>query len=79
MKRIKAACLLQTIHFSLKEDVPHDVAVRGVQDELAHFKNMLDRNRTKYRIIDEAVQPDGSIIVRLKKQYNSYSCEGYMD
>ncbi len=79
MKRIKAACLLQTIHFSLKEDVPHDVAVRGVRDELAHFKNMLDRNRTKYRIIDEAVQPDGSIIVRLKKQYNSYSCEGYMD
>ena len=79
MKRIKAACLFQTIHFTLKDDVPHDAAVRGVHDELAHFKSMLDRNRTKYRIIDESEQPDGSIIVRLKRQYNSYSCGEYMN
>ena len=64
MKRIKAACLFQTIHFTLKDDVPHDAAVRGVHDELAHFKSE---------------QPDGSIIVRLKKQYNSYSCDEYMN
>lgn len=59
--------------------MPHDAAVRGVHDELAHFNSMLDRNRTKYRIIDESEQPDGSIIVRLKKQYNSYSCDEYMN
>ena len=27
MKRVLAACFLQTLHFQLKEDMPHDVAV----------------------------------------------------
>lgn len=39
MKRIKSACLLQTIHFQLKEDIPHEAAVRGVREELEHYKN----------------------------------------
>lgn len=30
MKRIHSACLLQTLHFQLKEDIPHDAAVRTV-------------------------------------------------
>ena len=78
MKRIKAACLLQTVQFTLKEDVPHDMAVRGVREELSHFKNMLERNHTRYMILDESEQPDGSIVVHLKKQYNSYNCDEYM-
>lgn len=28
MKRIKAACICQTLHFQLKEDVAHDYAVQ---------------------------------------------------
>ena len=28
MKRIKEACICQTLHFMLKEDVGHDYAVR---------------------------------------------------
>lgn len=79
MKRIKSACLYQTIHFQLKEDVPHDVAVRGVRDELDHYKAQLTRNHTRYKVVDESVQPDGSIMLRLKKQYNSYNCDEYMD
>ena len=78
MKRIKSACLLQTIHFQLKEDIPHETAVRGVREELEHYKNQLTRNRTCYQIVDEAVQPDGSILLRIKKQYNSYNCDEYM-
>ena len=27
---------------------------------------------------DEAEQPDGSIIIHIKKQYNNHSCEEYM-
>ena len=30
MKRIKAACLCQTLHFQLKEDLEHDYAVKAV-------------------------------------------------
>ena len=32
MKRIKAACICQTLHFQLKEDVAHDYAVQLVHE-----------------------------------------------
>ena len=79
MKRIKAACLLQTIHFQLKDDLGHAAAVRAVKEELAHYKAQLERNRTKYQIVDEAEQADGSIIIHIKKQYNNHNCDEYMD
>ena len=78
MKRIKSACLLQTIHFQLKEDVEHAAAARAVREEVAHYKAQLDRNRTKYEIVDESVQPDDSILIHIKKQYNYHDCSEYI-
>jgi hypothetical protein len=78
MKRIKAACLLQTIHFQLKDDLGHAAAVKAVKDELEHYKVQLERKNTKFQIVDETEQPDGSIIVHIKKQYNNHSCDEYM-
>ncbi len=37
MKRIKYACLEQTIHFRLKEDIVHDEAVRLVREEVKNY------------------------------------------
>ena len=79
MKRIKAACLEQTICFTLKEDLAHAEAVRYVQAEYEHYLAQMDRNRTQYRILEKTEQPDGSLLVRLKKQYNSYDCSPYMN
>ncbi len=79
MKRIKAACICQTLHFMLKEDLPHDEAVRLVQAELAQYKTTLARNRTQYRIIDESAQADGSILVKVIKQYNNSPVGDYLD
>lgn len=79
MKRIKEACLLQTVHFQLKEDLPHDAAVQAVRAEVEHYKTQLDRSRTRYQITEEAEQPDGSILIHIKKQYNNHSCGAYMD
>ena len=79
MKRIKEACLLQTIHFQLKENLEHDAAVQAVRAEVEHYKTQLDRSRTRYQITEEAEQPDGSILIHIKKQYNSHSCGAYMD
>lgn len=79
MKRIKYACLEQTIHFMLKEDVRHEDAVRGVQDDVKAYKMHLDRSRTKYRILSEETQEDGSVIVKIKKQYNAYDVGDYLD
>ena len=46
MKRIQAACICQTVHFLLKEDISHDLAVHQVQEEAAQYKRTLERNRT---------------------------------
>lgn len=74
MKRIKSACLIQAIHFLLKDDIGHAAAAREVKEEFEHYKSMMERNHTKYEVVEEKIQPDDSIIVTIKKQYNSYDC-----
>lgn len=79
MKRIKSACICQTLHFMLKEDTAHDYAVKLVREEVEQYKRTLDRNRTQYKILDEAEQPDGSILVKVIKQYNSSPVGDYLN
>lgn len=79
MKRVKAACICQTLHFMLKEDIPSDYAKELVVKEYEQYKLTLDRNHTKYKIVDEAKQDDGSIIIKVIKQYNSSPVGEYLD
>lgn len=79
MKRIQSACLNQTIHFQLKEDVEHKLAVEQVRQEYAHYKQLLERNRTQYKILEETEQPDGSILIRIKKQVSQYKVGDWFD
>lgn len=79
MKRIKAACLEQTVHFLLKDGVASDFAKQQVRQEYKHYKAQLDRNRTRYRVMEEAEQPDGSLIVRIKRQNNTQPVGDYLD
>lgn len=79
MKRIKSACICQTLHFLLKEDIAHDHAVQLVNDEVAGYKKQLERNRTLYKIVEETVQPDGSVIIRIIKQYNHSPVGDYLN
>lgn len=72
MKRIKAACIMQTLVFSQKDDLgmTRDRLLKLNREEMEHYKAGMDKNRTRYRITDEVEQQDGSILVRVKKQYN---------
>ena len=79
MKRIQSACLLQTLHFQLKEDLGHAASVHAVQEEVAHYKAQLERSHVKFQIVDQTEQPDGSIILHVKKQYNNHRCDEYMN
>ncbi len=79
MKRVKAACITQTLHFLLKEDVGHDYAVKLVSEEVKKYKEQLDKNRTQYRILSEETQADDSIIIEIKKQYNTSPVGRYLD
>ncbi len=79
MKRVKAACITQTLHFLLKEDLGHDYAVKLVQEEIARYKRQLNQSGTKYKILSETEQSDGSIVIEIKKQYNTSPVGTYLD
>ena len=79
MKRIKGACICQTLHFMLKEDVGHDYAVKVVKEEITKYKASLEKSRTKYKILEETEQPDGSVIIKIIKQYNTAPVGSYLD
>ena len=79
MKRVKSACICQTLHFMLKEGVEHDDAVKQVEQEAAHYKKTLEQNHIKYRIVKQTSEPDGSIIIEIIKQYNSSPVGNYLN
>ncbi len=79
MKRIKAACICQTLHFMLKEDVEHSEAVNLVKREVEQYKRGLDNKHTQYKIVEETDQPDGSIMIKIVKQYNTSPVGDYLD
>ncbi len=79
MKRVKAACIIQTLHFLLKEEVGHDYAIQLVSEEVKKYKEQLNKNKVQYKILSEETQADGSVIIEIKKQYNSSPTGNYMD
>lgn len=72
MKRVKAACILQTLVFAQKDDcgLTREQQLRINHDEVKRYRETLDRSRTRYQITEEMEQSDGSVIVRVRKQYN---------
>ena len=66
MRRIITACLEQTIKFEPKEDYES-------------YKKDLESKNVKYVILDEKEENADAVIVKLKRQYNSYPCGSYMD
>ena len=77
MKRVKAACICQTLHFMRKEELGQTEA--SVQEEVERYKQSLDRSRTQYKILEETLQPDGSVILKIIKQYNASPVGDYLD
>ena len=72
MKRVKSACIFQTLVFSQKPEIGYDKeqALKINREEIEHYKKTMERTRTRYQIVDTAEQEDGAIIIRVRKQYN---------
>ena len=72
MKRVKAACILQTLIFQQKDDcgLTHEQILRVNRQEIGRYKDILERTHTRYQIVSEEEQENGSILVRVRKQYN---------
>lgn len=79
MKRIKAACLEQTIHFQLTDGISAELAKQQVRQEYESYKAQMDRRKTQYKIMEETEQPDGSLVIKIKKQNNTQPVGNYLD
>ena len=70
MKRVKAACILQTLVFAQKEDcgLSRNSILDTNRREFENYKQTLDRAHTRYQIVSCDEQEDGSLIVHVRKQ-----------
>lgn len=73
MKRVKSACILQTLVFSQKPELgfSKSQALKANHEEFEHYKEALEHAKTRYQIDDTAEQEDGSLVVHVRKQYTS--------
>ncbi len=78
MKRIQSACICQTLHFLAKEDVEPTFAARKIHEEVSAYKQGLVRSHTQHKILEETTQSDGSVILKLIKQYNQSPVGDYL-
>ena len=79
MKRVKAACLMQTLQFQAKDDIPREEAEQIVRDEVERYKRQLARRNVVHVIDEEHTEPDGSVVLRIRKQYISSPVGEYLD
>lgn len=72
MKRVKSACIMQTLVFSQKPELgqSRDVNLKLNRDEFAHYKHTMERTSVRYQILDESEEQDGTLVVHVRKQYN---------
>ena len=79
MKRIKAECLEQTIHFQLKDGLSMEDGKNQVRLEYESYKTRMDHNGTQYKILEEIDLPDGSLIIKVKRQKNYQPVGNYLE
>ncbi len=72
MKRVKAACIQQTLIFCQKDDcgLSRNAILEMNRREVDRYRQSLERTRTRYQIVSTDEQEDGSIVLRVRKQYN---------
>ncbi len=72
MKRVKAACIFQTLVFSQKPEMGYskEAALKINHEEIERYKKSLERTKTRYQIVGTSEEEDGSVVIRVRKQYN---------
>lgn len=72
MRRILTACLLQTMRFDTVKDA-------NARKDYEDYCERLKKGGVRFVVEEEKEEPDGSIVIKVKKQYNSYRTDGYID
>lgn len=79
MKRIQKACITQTVVFSNHDGETTEYAKKIIEQEYEKYKKQLEKTRTNHKILSEKKNDDGSIVIEIKKQYNSSPVGDYLD
>lgn len=72
MKRVRSGCIAQTLSFGQKPEsgLSYEHALEVNRKELQNYETALQEARTKYVILDETIENDGTIVIHIKKQIN---------
>lgn len=72
LKRVRSACIFQTLVFGQKAEFGYsrERALAINREELKKYKEALDKGGTRYRITEETEDAEGSVIVKIRKEYN---------
>ena len=78
MKRVQAACICQTLLFCQREEVSKELNEKFAREEFEKYKQSLEKSKLEYKILEETKQADGSIVIKVMKQYNNSPVGDYL-
>lgn len=72
MKRVRSACIMQTLVFTQREELcfTAEKALGLNRTEFEKYKADLEKTNTRYQLLSESEEADGSVVVKIRKQYN---------
>ena len=79
MKRIQAACICQTLRFALPDGTEAANAAELMRQEAEQYKKGLEEKHIRHRIVSEQAEPDGSVVLKIIKQYNTSPVGDYLN
>ena len=65
--------------FSNHDGETTEYAKKAIVQEYEKYKERLEKGGTKYKILSEKTNEDGSIVIEIKKQYNSSPVGEYLN
>ena len=65
--------------FSNHDGETTEYAKKEIVQEYEKYKAQLEKGGTKYKILSEKTNEDGSIVIEIKKQYNSSPVGEYLN
>lgn len=76
MKRIKSACLYQTVTFLLDPNVTRGEALKKIESEISNYKA---KAGSSLQILKETKNDDGSVELEVRKKVSGYQIGKYFD
>lgn len=72
MRRILNACLQQTMRFDTMGEIPPE-------KEYELYCEKMNKKGVKYVVDEKTSMPDGSLVIKIRRQYNTYPADGYLE